>query len=725
MSAVGGPTERIAEVSVDVPLPHLDRPFDYLIPPTLPGAESPDVVAPGMRVKVPFAGRDRDGWVLRVRDATDDDAARRLAPLRRLVSPVATLTPAVLALARTVADRYAGSLPDVLRFAVPPRHARAEAGVLAALEKRRANEAGTAEGESSPSDIATTPRDGEVTAVGATNTAPGATSASSAVPPAPEAPAPDGEAPVPEDASPELDPAGWRDLPGGDALLRRLADGEAPRAVWTHTGTPAAARDMLVAAASATRAAGRSVLIVVPDVRDVDRVVPALAEALKEEVVRLVASDGPSVRARAHLRALTGLARIVVGTRSAAWAPLPDLGLLVCWDDGDDSLAEQRAPYPHAAQVLALRAEPERAALLLGSVSRSTWAQHLVATGWAVSLRGDRAVVRRTAPRVTAPDAEDLERAGPGGAARIPTPAWRAVKDALERGPVLVQAPRAGYVPHLVCARCREIARCPACGGSLAATDAAPAPVCGTCGTVAEGWTCPECHGHRLRAMRVGAQRTAEELGRAFPQTPVVVSEAARGVVADVDERPRIVVATPGSEPEAASGYAAAVLLDGALATSLPGLSGGEEAVRRWLHAASLVRSAHDGGRVVLTGGGDARVLQTLVRWDPVTFAERDLAERRELRFPPTVRAVAVTGELGAVTDLLMEIELPDGAELLGPFPAPVAGEDEGADTVRAVLRAPLQLGPQLSAAVRAGLGVRSAHKRAGSVRVVVDPRDM
>ncbi|WP_313554681.1 primosomal protein N' family DNA-binding protein [Miniimonas arenae] len=702
MSAVGGPTERIAEVSVDVPLPHLDRPFDYLVPTTLPGAESPDAVGPGMRVKVPFAGRDRDGWVLRVRDATEEDAARRLAPLRRLVSPVATLTPTVLALARVVADRYAGSLPDVVRFAVPPRHARAEAGVLAALQKRRASGAETGDGEAEA-------RDGEREAK--TSDSEGRRSAADDA----------GEPPTPAD----LDPAGWRDITGGEALLRRLADGEAPRAVWTHTGTPAAARDMLVAAASATRAAGRSVLIVVPDVRDVDRVVPALAEALKEEVVRLVASDGPSVRARAHLRALTGLARIVVGTRSAAWAPLPDLGLLVCWDDGDDSLAEQRAPYPHAAQVLALRAEPERAALLLGSVSRSTWAQHLVATGWAVSLRGDRAVVRRTAPRVTAPDAEDLERAGPGGAARIPTPAWRAVKDALERGPVLVQAPRAGYVPHLVCARCREIARCPACGGSLAATDAAPAPVCGTCGTVAEGWTCPECHGHRLRAMRVGAQRTAEELGRAFPQTPVVVSEAARGVVADVDERPRIVVATPGSEPEAASGYAAAVLLDGALATSLPGLSGGEEAVRRWLHAASLVRSAHDGGRVVLTGGGDARVLQTLVRWDPVTFAERDLAERRELRFPPTVRAVALTGELGAVTDLLMEIELPDGAELLGPFPAPVAGEDEGVDTVRAVLRAPLQLGPQLSAAVRAGLGVRSAHKRAGSVRVVVDPRDM
>lgn len=655
-------------MAVDTPLLHLDRPFDYLIPTPLPGAREASDVVPGTRVKVRFAGRDRDGWVLSVRPGEPADDTRTLHPLRRLVSPVVTLSPPILELARAVADRYAGTLSDVLRFAVPPRHARAEAAVLAALAKREAadvEEPGTA--------VA-------------------------------------GEAPP-------IDPGGWARLRGGEALLRRLRAGEAPRAVWTHTGSPDSARSMIVRAAQATLAAGRTVLVVCPDVRDVDRLLPELAQ-LDAEVVRLVASDGPSVRVRSHLRALTGLARVVVGTRSAAWAPLPDLGLAVCWDDGDDSLIEQRAPYPHAAQVLAMRADPERAALLFASPGRSVWAQHLVATGWAAELRAERDTVRAFTPQVRALD--DLDLAREGAPARIPTAVWRAIGDGLEHGPVLVQTPRAGYVPHLVCAGCREIARCSHCGGALAFTATASAPVCVRCGELAPHWRCPECGGTRLRAIRVGVRRTAEELGRAFPQIPVAVSEGG-AVLADVDARPRLVVATPGAEPEAAEGYRTAILLDAALATSLPGLAGGEEGLRRWFHAASLVRAE---GTVLVTAGGESRSVQALVRWDPAGYAERELGERRELRFPPVVRAVTLTGGLPAVSDLLAEIELPPEAEVLGPVPAPAQPGQDG-ETVRAVLRTPLAAGPALSAAVRAGMGVRSAHKRPGVVRVVVDPRDL
>ncbi|PWD49727.1 hypothetical protein C8046_02420 [Serinibacter arcticus] len=388
---------RVAQVVVDVPLPHLDREFDYLVPDELAGAAGPDEVVVGTRVKVPFAGRERDGWVLGVRALGPDDTGRRLASLRRLVSPVVTLTPPVLALARAVADRYAGTLSDVLRFAVPSRHARAEAGVLAAVAKAAARAAEVAV-EREAAEESEVSDEIEVTDVGTSEGA---------------------GADVGHPASP------WDEVPGGPALLRRLREGEAPRAVWSVVGGPARWREALAEAALATRAAGRGVLVVVPDLRDVEALVPYLAERLGEEVGRLVASDGPSVRARAHLRALTGLTRVVVGTRSAAWAPLVDLGLVVCWDDGDDSLVEQRSPYPHAAQVLALRAVPERAAVLLASPSRSVWSQHLVETGWAVSLRAERSRLREVAPRVSAPDAEDLARSGPGGHARIPTPCGR------------------------------------------------------------------------------------------------------------------------------------------------------------------------------------------------------------------------------------------------------------------------------------------------------------
>ena len=110
----------VARVLVDVPLAHLDRPFDYLVP-----AKDADTAVPGARVKVRFAGQDVDGYV--VERVAESEHAGRLAPLRRVVSPEPVLAPEVVALAAAVAERYAGSRADVLRLAVPPRHATTEA----------------------------------------------------------------------------------------------------------------------------------------------------------------------------------------------------------------------------------------------------------------------------------------------------------------------------------------------------------------------------------------------------------------------------------------------------------------------------------------------------------------------------------------------------------------------------------------------------------------------
>ena len=116
------PAERdpIARVVVDVPLAHLDRPFDYVVPSTLDGS-----VAAGTRVRVRFAGQLVDAVVLDRVATTDHDG--RLAFVERAVSAEPVLSPELARLARAVADRWAGSLIDVLRLALPPRHARVEA----------------------------------------------------------------------------------------------------------------------------------------------------------------------------------------------------------------------------------------------------------------------------------------------------------------------------------------------------------------------------------------------------------------------------------------------------------------------------------------------------------------------------------------------------------------------------------------------------------------------
>ncbi|MBX6721926.1 MAG: primosome assembly protein PriA, partial [Dactylosporangium sp.] len=118
----------VARVAVDVPLPHLDRPFDYLVP-----AELHETAVPGVRVRVRFAGQLVDGFVLS--RAEESAHPGRLAFLERVVSPEPVLTAEVARLARAVADRYAGTLADVLRLAVPPRHAAAEAAPAAPADR--------------------------------------------------------------------------------------------------------------------------------------------------------------------------------------------------------------------------------------------------------------------------------------------------------------------------------------------------------------------------------------------------------------------------------------------------------------------------------------------------------------------------------------------------------------------------------------------------------------
>ena len=108
----------VARVAVDISLPHLDRPFDYLVPDLM--AES---AVPGCQVRVRFAGQLTGGFLLERRAGTDHQG--KLGYLERVVSPEPVLTPEIAGLARAVADRYGGTLADVLRLAIPPRHAAA------------------------------------------------------------------------------------------------------------------------------------------------------------------------------------------------------------------------------------------------------------------------------------------------------------------------------------------------------------------------------------------------------------------------------------------------------------------------------------------------------------------------------------------------------------------------------------------------------------------------
>jgi primosomal protein N' (replication factor Y) len=259
------------------------------------------------------------------------------------------------------------------------------------------------------------------------------------------------------------------------------------------------------------------------------------------------------------------------------------------------------------------------------------------------------------------------------------------------------------------------------CNGPLRLSGPGAAPDCRWCGALATGpggWHCPHCGHDRLRATITGATRTAEELGRAFPGFTVRTSGGEQ-VLASVSGEPALVIATPGAEPLA--DYAAALLLDGWALLSRPSLRAGEETLRRWLGAAALVR--HD-GTVLVHADQSLPATQALVRWDPVTFAERDLAERAELGFPPAVRMAAVSGEQDAVAAILAGLE--PGLEVLGPVPVETQGPQRGGqDGVRALVRAPRAEGAALARALAAAQAGRSARKEGGGVRVQLDPAEL
>jgi len=636
----------VARILVDVSLAHLDRDFDYAVPASLA-----ETAMPGARVKVRFSGREVGGYV--VSRVPESPHASRLTPIRRVVSPEPVLTPEIATLAQAVADRYAGTRPDVVRLAVPPRHARVEA-----------QDSGVA------------------------------------------------------DALPELPSlllaaaqADWAHTEAASAFLAHLASGGSPRAVWSAAPGEDWPR-LLAQAAVAAYSGGRGVLICAPDGRDVDRVDAALRALLGEgHHVALRADAGPAARYRDFLALSRGARRIVVGTRSAAFAPVHDLGLVVLWDDGDDLYAEPRAPYPHTREVLLLRAQGQGTGLLFGGFSRSAEAQLLVRSGWAHALSVPRSALRERV-RVSASGAEvDPGRDPHGRGARVPRVVFDAIREGLSVGPVLVQAPRSGYAPALACDRCRTPARCTACRGPLTLPGPVAPPVCGWCGTTAADWSCAACGNRGLRAPVIGGRRTSEELGRAFPGVLVRTSDAEL-VHSSLTSEPAIVVATQGAEPVVPDGYAAVVLLDAWLTLSRGDLRTDEEALRRWLNAAGLVRP---GGTVIIVGDSQHVAVQALVRWDPAGFADRELDERAAAHLPPAAMVATLTGTTGALDDAVALLDLPAGAELLGPTPHGDPGE------ARIVVRVPRRLTPDLSAALGELQRLRSVRKLE-PIRVQVDP---
>lgn len=598
-----------------------------------------DAVRAGMRVKVPLrtGGRIANGWVVEL--VATSEYGGRLSEVDDVVGDVPLLTPEVWRLARAAADRAAGNASDVLRLAIPPRYVRVE---------RAWSAAGAEAGEAGP---------------------------------------------LPAAAPIEGFEAGR--VEAGLERGERMSLSADPRQVRLGTGEWVGAWAVTLAQAARTvLAADRSSLLLVPDHRDQDQLEAALADLVDpRRVLRTDARQSGGDRYRAFLDATGEHARVVIGNRSTVYAPAPRLGLIALFDDGDPLYAEPLAPGVHARDAALIRQEQSGAALLFLGHTRSVEVARLVELGWVHEV----APARHVRPRVVLTEQQATPEPG---SARIPSSAWREAQQAVTEGPVLVQVARPGHTPLLVCDRCREPVRCTACGGRVEIPAAGGAPRCVLCGTGTAGWSCPVCEGTKLRAATIGATRTAEELGRAFPRARVILADGERQVLR-VGPEPALVVATRGAEPVADGGYRAVLLLDGERMLLRESLRVAEDCLRWWSNAAAL---AAPGAPVFLVGVAGA-LGTALATWRQPEWAAEELAARRAVRFPPAVRMASVTAAPDRLSHALEAArEAAPTVDVLGPVP-----HDDGLE--RAVVRFDYGAGHAVAAALKAET-IRTATER-------------
>lgn len=603
----------------------------------------PDALAPlgvGTRVRVPFAGRLASAVVVEV---TEDGSAHKVKPIRSAAA-LPSFSPEAIALARAMASRYAGSLWDVLRLMGPAR--------VASVERLPWGEwvPGTSTGEG----IAALIEEG----------------ASAGLPARP-----------------------------------------AERAVWaaqprSAEGLPA--RALLGAAVASTRHGGTAI-VVAPDARAVAALVRAAHGAgLRRwttkgggDFVVLDSDDGPTVRYGSYLAALRGLAPLVIGTRHAAWQSAPTLASITIWDEASSTMAEPRAPYPHARTVAAMRAASTGCALLVAGHALSAEAIALADHGFARRL--DHRDTRARTPRIEVVGDERREREGAAAKHWMPAAVWSELVKATQGGVAAIVVPQAGYATGLACSRCGAWAECAECGGDLSRSAATAVPECTDCGIAAPAWHCPECREHRTRPVGLGVDRLAGQVARMAPGTKVTQSSATAGVVADLAVTDGIVVATPGAVPAVQGGYRHMAIV-GARVSVNEGLGAEVQALRRWLNAASLCAARDSGGAVSLVGEVPGELRRALVGWDGWSVGEHDLAQRTPLGLPPHRRALRLDGPRDAIAE---------ATEALHALGADIAGTGEAAwvfatrGSMQAVTDAVRALAVQRSAASEAPLYVK------------------
>lgn len=423
---------------------------------------------------------------------------------------------------------------------------------------------------------------------------------------------------------------------------------------------------------------GKNVIVTAPTVIESQAAAERLRAVFGERVVTATSDDSPKTRTDAWTQIASETGSVVVGTREVAFWGAGTVGLAVVLEEGRRGYKSPQTPTYNVRDVLRRRSVIERFALLLtGAVPTSE------------SISSGIEIVRSTRriwPLVEIADrTEEAESSGTLGE-RVK----RAIATLDGTATVFVLVPRRGGVFR--CGRCRELRKCPACGGSLERNG-----MCARCGKTLA--SCGACGGTRFESLGTGVPRVVEDLSRTFGSD---VGSAGRGC--------RITV---GTERDLA-GLAPVdlvVVVDPDVWILAPNYRADEDALRLLVRAVVAAKHARGRRAIVQTSLVDHPVFNALRSGDPIPFMETVVARRQESGFPPVGELIALETDARDAAGLLEEAT--GEASLLGP-----ASEGErdrwliqGRDLTRVRLR------------LRNAVG----HLRDGGfrVRVDADPMDL
>ena len=421
-----------------------------------------------------------------------------------------------------------------------------------------------------------------------------------------------------------------------------------------HTLAPfIQAHDQLVSIILKKQASG-SIVVVAPDEKDVDQIVNALNKK-QHNVLKLTAAMPRAERYRNFLLAMHAAESIVVGTRSAIFAPVKNLSTIIVHKESAHDHYEVRSPGWNTRTVALLRSQLE--------------STHLILTGFSPSIEISELIDQRRVKYLNSKESVKVKAFTPSDGSLLPGRIFSEIKKALSKGPVLFIAPRKGYGNALLCAHCRNVATCD-CGGRLSVAAKAKAPACVHCGISFPEWKCSFCNRDKQYLAGRGIERAAEEISRAFPNFPVIVS--AGEVIKDrIESKPALVLATAGAQPHVEGGYAAVVILDGMRFFAHTDLRTQERARELFMETSSMIAPS---GAVLLVMDDSHPIVSAIARWNVAPLIKRELSERTELHLPPSVFSAVLVMDQGlgiqivnGLKKMLSDGRMPSSSNIYGP----------------------------------------------------------